>query len=250
MKKFVLLLFFLIASLQIVANENLKEANLLYSQEKYEEAYNKYKEIEPKTSNIYYNLGNCAYKLNKLGLALLYWKKAQKDWGLLNRKELNENILLVQQKLGLVKKDQKDEKKGPLAGLLVVWQSLKNFLINSIDATPLLHLQFLFLFFFLMLLFSYKYFGRNFFYTLFFCCLVSLFFILAKYLINNQNKFFITSREAFVYSGPGKTFQKRATVYEGMSGVIEKEADEFSKISIDGMLGWIEKGSMEEMEKI
>lgn len=58
-----------------------EEANQLYKNKEYEKALEKYLLLEQqgnRTANIYYNIGNCYYRLNKLGYAILYYEKAYK----------------------------------------------------------------------------------------------------------------------------------------------------------------------------
>lgn len=54
--------------------------NALYEQGKYEEAVEKYKEIIEEGyafSSLYYNLGNCYFKLGLLGKTILYYERAK-----------------------------------------------------------------------------------------------------------------------------------------------------------------------------
>jgi tetratricopeptide (TPR) repeat protein len=55
------------------------EANLLYQQQDYEGALDKYRQIEmedQESSALYYNLGNCYYKLGNVGKSVLYYERA------------------------------------------------------------------------------------------------------------------------------------------------------------------------------
>ena len=58
---------------------SLEFANRLYLDNKYEEAYEKYNQILAggfESGEVYYNLGNTAYKLDKRGEAVLFYEKA------------------------------------------------------------------------------------------------------------------------------------------------------------------------------
>jgi tetratricopeptide (TPR) repeat protein len=57
------------------------KANALYSSGEFEEAFNTYREITESgvtSSSLYYNMGNAAYRSNRLGYAILYYEKALK----------------------------------------------------------------------------------------------------------------------------------------------------------------------------
>ena len=63
------------------ANDLFSSANDLYKNEKFEKAIERYKEIESQgliSSELYYNLGNSYYKLNKVGPSIYYFEKALK----------------------------------------------------------------------------------------------------------------------------------------------------------------------------
>jgi tetratricopeptide (TPR) repeat protein len=58
-----------------------QEANMLYSQGKYEPALERYHAVimsGKESSDLYYNMGNAAYRSNSIGHAILYYEKAIK----------------------------------------------------------------------------------------------------------------------------------------------------------------------------
>ena len=77
------LLFLLLITTNLTIGQNIQElfnsANDLYRQEKIEQAIEIYQKIESKgmvSSELFYNLGNSYYKLNKVGPSIFYYKKA------------------------------------------------------------------------------------------------------------------------------------------------------------------------------
>ncbi len=82
MKKIIFLFLIIANSITAQNVDNLfVTANNLYKNAKYEEAIKKYQEIESKelvSSELYYNLGNSYYKLNKVGPTIYYYEKALK----------------------------------------------------------------------------------------------------------------------------------------------------------------------------
>lgn len=79
-KKIVFSLFLLCATCTIYAQEEvIKEAEIAYTQENYEEAIAQYESIIAnygESSQIYYNLGNAYYKSGKIASAILNYERA------------------------------------------------------------------------------------------------------------------------------------------------------------------------------
>lgn len=78
-------IFFLVLTLSvsnIVAQTNadlFRKANTAYKETKYQEAIDLYKQIEQQnlvSSTLFYNLGNCYYKLNEVANTIYYYEKA------------------------------------------------------------------------------------------------------------------------------------------------------------------------------
>ena len=82
MKKLLFLLLIIANSVVAQTTEDLfKNANDLYKNDKLEEAVELYKKIESNgliSSELFYNLGNSYYKLNKVGPSIYYYEKALK----------------------------------------------------------------------------------------------------------------------------------------------------------------------------
>lgn len=80
MKKIVYILFFISTFVSAQQVEKLfQEANDLYKVGKYEEAIELYEKIENEdvvSSELYYNLGNCYYKLNNIAATIYNYEKA------------------------------------------------------------------------------------------------------------------------------------------------------------------------------
>ncbi len=57
--------------------DDFKAANQLYDAGKYAEAAAAYEKIEPKTANVYYNLGNAYYRDGQPGEAILNYRRAR-----------------------------------------------------------------------------------------------------------------------------------------------------------------------------
>ena len=77
MKKIHTIIFCFISLYCYSSNYNLfNKANENYSSGKYQEALNLYENIEKKDDHIYYNIGNCYYKLQDWSNAILHYEKS------------------------------------------------------------------------------------------------------------------------------------------------------------------------------
>ena len=78
----IVLLFSLVVNAQ-TSDELFSKANNLYQNGKYSEAIKLYTSIEKqglKSDDLFFNLGNCYYKLNKVAPSIYYYEKALKFW--------------------------------------------------------------------------------------------------------------------------------------------------------------------------
>ena len=79
-----ILLGAILAGPQLMATESdslFQAGNALYEEGKYEEALGVYNQViqgEMESSDLYYNMGNAAYRANSIGYAILYYEKALK----------------------------------------------------------------------------------------------------------------------------------------------------------------------------
>ena len=76
----IVLLFSLVINAQ-TSDELFSKANNLYQNGKYSEAIKLYTSIEKqglKSDDLFFNLGNCYYKLNKVAPSIYYYEKALK----------------------------------------------------------------------------------------------------------------------------------------------------------------------------
>ena len=83
MKKilFTLLFFCSLVSFSSTPNETFSKANELYKKGQYTKAIELYLSIEKQnlqSDDLYFNLGNCYYKLNKVAPSVFYYEKALK----------------------------------------------------------------------------------------------------------------------------------------------------------------------------
>ncbi len=216
------------------------KANEHYKKGEFKKAYKLYKDIPNPVSQVNYNLGNCAYKLDEYGYALLYWRKAERDWSLFNRTELVENITLLKNKLN---KNTQNKSK-----FFEYLSSGKNYLFSIVRAAPLFVIQILFLvlWFFLFLYIKYLYKKKRKFLIIILFVLISILgsLLVIRYSLYYKHRGVVVSKKAILLSGPGKTFQKLGSLPEASEVLIQKESDKFYKIKFYKQIGWVNQNDV------
>ncbi|NPA45366.1 MAG: tetratricopeptide repeat protein [Chlorobi bacterium] len=84
MKKIIIIISIIIINFPVFSGnqdfeQKFKQANELYSQNKFEDALNLYQEIIDAnyvSENLFYNMANTCYRLNKIGESIYYYEKA------------------------------------------------------------------------------------------------------------------------------------------------------------------------------
>lgn len=216
------------------------DANTLYKTEKFEEAIKQYEKIEAQkvvSSELYYNLGNAYYKLNKVGPSIYYYEKA------LKLDPLNEDVknnLVFAKRLALDNIEALPQ---------TVFQKLnKNYLQKlSYNQWAIVVVVFSLLASLLFLLYYFAYTSsrkRLFFVTSMMCFFLLIVSILITY---NQYNFSKNNKEAIVFAektevrnAPTLNSDKVFTLHEGTKVIVLDAVDNWNKIKLaDGKLGWI-----------
>lgn len=220
-------------------SERFARASEEYKQMHYQDAYKLYHEISRPTPQVYFNMGNCAFKLNQYGRALWHWRQAEERWGIGGREDLYNNVRLVQDKLGMkaAKKDQENplKKVGARAA-------------GIIQAIPLLGLQLLFLFFWtLLFVFVRRLVKQKRPFLVAF--LTSGMFVMGGLLLYRHIhamhlRAIVIERQVTVYSGPSTTYQQVGVLTEGQEILIDKQLQDFLKIRTKGQFGWIARSAV------
>ncbi|MDN3618310.1 tetratricopeptide repeat protein [Polaribacter undariae] len=215
-------------------------ANNLYKDGKFSEAIEFYKQIETKelvSSELYYNLGNSYYKLNKVGPAIYYYEKA------LILDPLNadvKNNLVFAKRLAL---DNIEELPKTV---------LQKFKINYLQklsynqwAIVVVVFSILGSFLFLIFYFADGPTKKRFYFT---TSIISFILLIASLFITyNQYNFALNNKEAIVFAeetdvrnAPTLNSEEIFTLHEGTKIIVLDGVDEWKKVKInDGRLGWI-----------
>lgn len=234
-----------IFSQQNVQNQ-FSEANEMYRQNDYKKAIEIYKSILEKgyeNSELYYNLGNAYYKLNKPAPSIFYYEKA------LQINSTNEDAKI---NLQFAKKMCVDVIEPLPDGF---WDGFmkKMMFYFSKDFLAINCVAFSFLF---ALFFGLFYFSRK---RLFFgISLIALFLFLIGFLISLQqdfyqknNKFAIVFAEKVnVQDAPNEHSSTVFELHEGTKVQILDAVADWKKIKIaDGQVGWMDKKALKTLNK-
>lgn len=247
MKKISLLILICIITLNlfsIAKNSLTQQANTAYTQKNFAEAlsiYNKMAEQGINNADLYYNMGNCYYRLQRLGEAILYYKKALR---------LNSAHSAARQNLQLaltLTRDQQYQVQGGFIGNVIMA------IMNSLNLN---RIAILILFFLVLSALSLHYIW--FWHTgeerhlPVFILVILLFFLVLSITIGIVKYNEYASHKAAVlvipsevgYSGPGTDFTRVFTIHEGMILSIEKEENNWNQVKLpNGLGGWIPNSS-------
>jgi len=195
------------------------------------------KEAGINKADLYYNIANCYFRLNNIGNAVLYYKRALRQNPLHKMSQQNMKFAVsVRQD----KTEQSDE--------YFISETFEN-IFNSIPLN-LLSVILLILFgiiFFIINLIILRYRGREktvpvffLFITLAFFCVVSVLSYLKWQGYYYDKEAVLMTQTAIGYSGPGEDYTRLFTIHEGMDFSIEKTDGDWSFIKLPNSFGgWI-----------
>ena len=241
MKK-ILILLLLIANVLNAQDEQkiFESANEMYKQQNYEKAIEYYKTLEKYnliSSELFYNLGNSYYKLNKVGPSIYYYEKALKLNPL--NKDVQNNLVFAR-RLAL---DNIEELPR------TVFQKLNSRYLQKLSYNQWAIVSIVFCvmssLLFLLFYFSNQPRSKR---TFFVTSLISfLFLIISLTITYNQFSYFKNNKVAIVFAeetevrnAPSLNSEEVFTLHEGTKVIVLDTIDDWKKIKIaDGKIGWI-----------
>ena len=241
MKRILFLLLIIANSVTAQSVDSLfVSANNLYKNGKFNEAIEIYKKVEAKqlvSSELYYNLGNSYYKLNKVGPSIYYYEKA------LQLNPLNDDVknnLVFAKRLAL---DNIEELPKTV---------LQKFNINYLQqlsynqwAIVVVVLSILGSILFLLFYFAEGSSRKRFYFTIssvsFILLICSLFITYNQYNFSkNKIEAIVFAEKTEVRNAPTLNSEEVFTLHEGTKVFVLDTVDNWKKIKIkDGKLGWI-----------
>ena len=249
MKKLIILLLVIISGVKIAYSDNkltIDSANQAYNKNKYVEAISLYKKVIDngyEAADIYYNMGNCYFRMANYPYSILYFERAKKlnpaDADIdFNLKIANTKII---DKLEVV----------PQLFFIKWWIAFSN--LFSIDNWAIASIVFLSLFIAFLLVYivsnSYNIKKLSFwmFIAMLFLSITSYGFAQKQYNhIISQNEGIILTPTVTVRSSPDEKGSDKFVIHEGTKVVIEDELNNWVKVRIaNGSNGWVEKQTFE-----
>jgi tetratricopeptide (TPR) repeat protein len=248
MKKLYIILIILISCFALNAQRNesiLQKAEQAYENKNFEVAldeYNKLLNDNVVNSDLFYNVGNCYFRLDQLGLAILFYKKS-----LL----LDPGNELAQKNLNLSLSMTKDKQSAEEADFIskVVKNIFSILSLNLLAVITLILVALIALNLNLMLL---KYRNSDKTIPMFWLVFTIIFLVITisvsyakwNYVYNSKQGVALGSTIAG-FSGPSDEFTRVFTIHEGMMFQILKTENGWSQIQLaNGIGGWIPENQL------
>ncbi len=226
-----------------------QEAIDSYNEKDYQTALEKFSLIENEgivNSDLYYNIGNCYFRINEIGRAILYFKKALKVRSDHQSARRNLEYALT------FTKDKQDS--GNISVIRSFWlKAFDSFSINLLAIITLIIFVMIIMLISMMII-HYKSREKTIpiFLTTIFIFLFSAFLIISilKWQeFHKTDEGVLLSTSAIGFSGPGEDFTRVFTIHEGMIFTIERSEENWSLIKLEnGLGGWINKDTYVRIE--
>jgi len=251
MKKIAFLILLLSFSFGFAQNEALfNRATEQYNDAEYAAAIDNYKQILDNgqhSASLYFNLGNCYYKLNAIGPSIYYYEKAL----LLspNNEEIRNNLAFAQNmRLDAIEEMPKTE-----------MSRIYNSVVGMFTSDQWSYLAIALVFLFVLAYMAYYFLRsanqkRAAFISSMLSLVLCLVCILLAYLNHQQNKnddpAIIFAKEVNVNAEPNVNSSTAFTLHEGTKVNVLDELDEWRRIRIaDGQTGWLQVDSIKKIKE-
>ncbi len=237
--------FFVLVSVFVQAQDAqslFKKGNEAYKIGDFTTALEAYQSIEKEgegSAELNYNIGNCYFRLNKVGYAILNYEKALKQDPALEDAQIN---LVTAQKQTVDKIEQL-----PLPGIVRVYKGFLSVLNTEGWAKVSLGLVFLFLVFILIINFSKNSTLKK---SLFLVNSVNVLLVLLTLIFAFSSSYYdkeelvLVKDNAYIKSEPTKSGKDLFILHEGTKVQLKQDNNAWIQIKLsDGLIGWVEKGA-------
>jgi len=253
MKKIISTFFLAFLAFSIFAVNQIdaihQEATNAYNDKDYQTALEKFSLIENEgiiNADLYYNIGNCYFRINEIGRAILYFKKSLKVES--DHQAARRNLEYA---LTFTKDKQNSENVNVIRSFWL--KAFDSFSINLLAIITLVIFSIIIMLICLMII---HYRNREktvpIFITTIFIFLFSAFLIISilKWQeFHKTDEAVLLSTSAIGFSGPGEDFTRVFTIHEGMIFTIERNEENWSLIKLEnGLGGWIKKDTFVKIE--
>lgn len=246
-----LIILFILVSISVSLAQSgiehyFEQGNESYREGQFQQAIEQYQKIIDagfESGKLYYNLGNCYYKLEEIGYAILYYEKAKKI--LPNDSEVSLNLELARLKVI-------DRVEMPSRFFLFEWWDKIKYFYSIPQLTRLTTILYIFsAVIFVFFLFLKKNRIHKVFFSIFLIFLISTLFsgyvLFSNIYKENANQYAILlSQSVNVLSAPEENSTDVFILHEGVKIKLEDEIGDWTKIVLpDGKSGWIRKDHIE-----
>lgn len=253
MKKNILLIIFMFTILFAFADdfhtESFNNAVKNYKERKFDEALQDFVKIENEgieNDELFVNIGNCYFRLDQLGMSILYYKKAVAINPNNDKAKINLNYAK-----SLTVDVQKDEEHDFLTKILI-----KTYNSLSLNMLAILSILFFAVIVFIINFIIFKYRGREKTLQYFFLIIALLFFTFSFGLgmkkwndVRHQKEAVLIVDSAIGFSGPGADFTRVFTIHEGNIFEIVRNQDDWTLVQLkSGLGGWIQNNSFKSIK--
>jgi tetratricopeptide (TPR) repeat protein len=234
--------FNLLTALEPALDKINQEAIQAYQNKDYYNALQKFLVIDNNgviNADLYYNIANCYFRQNSLGMSILYYEKCLKvqPSHIAAQKNRDFAMTLIRDKI---------EKEDPSAVMLLLHK-----LYNSIDlnSAALLSLILWALLIFILIIMKTAFRNKDKSLPVFLAFLILIMLIVSgtisytKYSsYHSKDDAVIVAGTAIGFSGPGEEYTRVFTIHEGMRCHIEDTSNNWQLIKLEnGLGGWIQK---------
>ncbi|MFI2741518.1 tetratricopeptide repeat protein [Zhouia sp. PK063] len=248
MKKLLSIVFVFVAYFSFAQNDTLfTKANTAYNNAKYQDAINDYLQINKngvESAELYFNLGNAYYKINKIAPSIYYYQKALKlDPG---NQDIKNNLAFANN----MTIDAIDA--NPDSGL----SASANKLIGTFTYNTWGIIAIVFIFGFIALFLLYYFTGHHTKKRIFFAtgiialllCIISVCFgFHEKSEVKSNRQAIIFQKEVAVKAEPNNHSSEAFTLHEGTKVKITSSLNNWRQIELaDGKTGWLTQSTIKE----
>jgi hypothetical protein len=227
---YLILLVTLLAQTCFGQEELFLQANKLYREQNYTDALARYQTIKNKGAAVWYNMGNCSFKLNNDLDALVYWRRARKGASVEQRQAIDHNINTLSEKIGRQDLYEKS-----------TWYRS---MVNRITALSWMVLQLLFLSIWYLAWLIVRSKRSKIRYALVGCCLMlnATLFVIKN---NDQQKTgLITLDKALLYTGPQENYLQVGSLPSMTHVAIETRDGVWYKVRHQKNSGWVKDDAL------
>ena len=244
-----ILYILLLVSQVFFAQNGFEKGNDLYKNGKYEQAIDAYNSVlstKKQSADLYFNLANCYYKLNKVAPAIYNYEKAL---------VLNPNDKDIANNLRFAQKRTVDEiKVVPKVGFAKLLRDFTGLYHYNTWAWISISFSALFLVCFLGYYFSALALNKRLFFFGMFVILVLLLLsvssaVFEKSHFKNERPAIVFSEITNVKSEPQKMASTVVILHEGTKVFVKEKVDNWKKVQLtDGTEGWIDSDAIQEVK--